>query len=173
MVLTTVNNIYTVVLGKDTSQHKGWRYTLIHLGMKLLFASLPIGVSLFVANLVVILKYGGLIGFFICFFFPILLQLRSQWVCQEKFSRTLYDINLAIQAEENDSGSDIPEKTTLLSSSSVPFTKRLSIFLCGKDASSYTTLYSLPILSSPIVVIITGIITASILVVTIVGIAIK
>ena len=161
------------MLGKDTSQHKGWCYTLIHLGMKLLFASLPIGVSFFVANLVVILKYGGLIGFFIGFYFPVLLQLRSQWVCQEKFSHTLYDINLAIQAEENDSSSDIPEKTTLLSSSSVPFTKRLSIFLCGKDAPSYTTLYSLPILSSPIVVIITGIITASFLVVTIVGITMK
>ena len=161
------------MLGKDTTQHKGWRYTLIHLGMKFLAASLPIVVSLFVANLVFVLKYAGLIGLFICFYFPILLQLRSQWVCQEKFSHTLYDINLAIQAEENDSGSDSHEKTTLLSSSTVPFTKRLSIFLCGKGAPCYTTLYSLPILSSPIVVIITGVITTSFLVIAIVGIIIK
>ena len=170
MVLTTVNNIYTVVLGKDTTQHKGWRFTLIHLVMKFFAAFLPIVVSLFVANLVFVLKYAGLLGLFICFYFPILLQLRSQWVCQKKFSHTLYDINLAIQAEENDSSSDIPEKIPLLSSLTVPFTKRLSTFLCGKGAPCYTTPYSLPILSSPIVIIITGIITASFLVITIVGI---
>ena len=172
MVLTTVNNVYTVVLGKDTTQHKGWRYTLIHLGMKFLAASLPIGVSLFVSNLVVVLNYAGLIGFFICFYFPILLQLRSQWVCQETFSHTLNNTTMCIQAEQNDSGNDISEKTPLLSYSLEPFTKRLSSFLCGKGASCYTTPYSLPILSSPIVVMITGIITASFLVFTIVSLTI-
>ena len=44
----------------------------------------------------------------------------------------------------------------------------MSIFLCGKGAPCYTTLYSIPILSSPIVVIITGVITASFLVVTLI-----
>ena len=74
-----------------------------------------------------------------------------------------------IQAEH--SGSDNPEKIPLLSSSTVPFTnhKCLSIFLCGKCAPSYTTPYSLPILSFPIVVIITGIITTSFLVINIVS----
>ena len=168
-VLIMVNNIYTVVLGQDTTQHKGWYYTLIHLGMKFLAAILPIGVSFFVSNLVFVTKYAGLIGFFICFYFPIVLQLRSQWVCQKKFSYILKDINLAVQAKEDVLVSDISEKTPLLSSS-VPFSKRLSIFLCGKGAPCYTTPYSLPILSSPIVVIITGIITASFLVMTIAGI---
>ena len=164
-----VNNIYTVVLGQDTTQHKGWYYTLIHLGMKFLAAILPIGVSFFVSNLVFVTKYAGLIGFFICFYFPIVLQLRSQWVCQKKFSYILKDINLCVQAEKDVLVSDISEKTPLLSSS-VPFSKHLSIFLSGKAAPCYTTPYSLPILSSPIVVIITGIITASFLVLTIAGI---
>ena len=161
-----VNNIYTVVLGKDTTQHKGWYYTLIHLGMKFLAASLPIDVSLFVANLVFVTKYAGLTGFFLCFYFPILLQLRSQWVCQKMFSHTLNNIKMPAHVQVNCS-SEITEKIPLLSSSSVPFTKRLSIFLCGKGAPSYTTLYSLPYLTSPIVVIITGIITASFLIITI------
>ena len=172
MVLTTVNNIYTVVLGKDTTQHKGWRYTLIHLGMKFLAASLPIGVSLFVSNLVVVINYAGLIGFFICFYFPILLQLRSQWVCQETFSKTLNNTNMCIQGEGNDSGYDVPETTPLLPYSSEPFIKRLSSFLCGKGAPCYTTPYSIPILSSPIVVIITGVITASFFVITFVSLII-
>ena len=166
-----VNNIYTVVLGKDTTQHKGWYYTMIHLGMKFLAASFSIGVSLFVANLVFVTKYAGLIGFFLCFYFPILLQLRSQWVCQEMFSHTLNNIKMPDHVQQN-CNSDITEKFPLLSSSTVPFTKRLSIFLCGKGAPCYTTLYSLPILSSPIVVIITGVITASFLIITIVSLII-
>ena len=115
-----VNNIYTVVLGQDTTQHKGWRYTLIHLGMKFLAAILPIGVSFFVANLVFVTKYAGLIGFFICFYFPIVLQLRSQWFCQKMFSHILNNVNLTVQVEEDVLASNISEKTPLLSSS-VPF----------------------------------------------------
>ena len=140
--------------------------------MIFLAASLPIGVTLFVSNLVVVINYAGLIGLFICFYFPILLQLRSQWVCQETFSQTLNNTNRCIQGEGNYSGYDVPEKTPLLSYSSEPFTKRLSLFLCGKGAPCYTTPYFIPILSSPIVAIITGVITASFLVITIVSLII-
>ena len=84
----------------------------------------------------------------------------------KKISHTLNNIKMPARVQVNCS-SDITEKIPLLSSSSVSFTKRLSIFLCSKGAPSYTTLYSLPYLSSPIVVIITGIITASFLIITI------
>ena len=53
--------------------------------MKFVVAFLPICIALFVSNLVYVLKYAGLAGFFIVLFFPIVFQLSSQWVCYRTF----------------------------------------------------------------------------------------
>ena len=42
-----------------------------------------------VSNLVTILKYTGLTSFFLCFLVPIVLHLRSQWVCKKTFQKAL------------------------------------------------------------------------------------
>ena len=80
-----VNNMYTVIFGRDTTQDTSWKMYFIQLLMKSIAGSLPILVALFVSNLVYVLKYAGLFGFLMCFFFPVVLQLRSQWVCRRVF----------------------------------------------------------------------------------------
>ena len=90
VVLTMVDNIYTVFFGKDSSQApKTWTTFFIRMGMKFVSAILPILVALAVSNLVTVLKFAGLIGFFICFFIPTLLQLSSQWICVKTFKAAL------------------------------------------------------------------------------------
>ena len=86
IIHTIVNNIYTVIFGRDTSQVAGWKHRLLLLLMKFISALIPIFLALFVSNLVYVLKYAGLTGFFIAFFFPIVFQLSSQWVCCKTFS---------------------------------------------------------------------------------------
>ena len=87
VVHTISNNIYTVLFGRDTSsksQHpkRDWALQFVIKGLS---AILPIAAALFISNLVYVLKYAGLIGFFICFFFPTALQLSSIWVCNREF----------------------------------------------------------------------------------------
>ena len=81
LIHTIVNNIYTVIFGHDTSQTNGWKHRIIQVVMKFVAALLPIVIALFVSNLMYVLKYAGLLGFFISLFFPILWQLTSQWKC--------------------------------------------------------------------------------------------
>ena len=101
MVHTIVNNIYTVIFGKDTSQDKGRRLCLIQLSMKFVIALIPILIALFVSNLVYVLKYAGLAGFFVALFFPIILQLKSQWVCVNRF-HYMIDIDSPVQSQSHD-----------------------------------------------------------------------
>ena len=54
--------------------------------IKLVVALVPIIIGLFVTNLVFIVKFAGLVGFFIGLVCPIVLQIRSQWVCVRTFS---------------------------------------------------------------------------------------
>ena len=166
MVHTIVNNIYTVVFGKDTSQDKGRRLCLIQLSMKFVIALLPIFIALFVSNLVYVLKYAGLAGFSIALFFPIILQLRSQWVCVNRFHYML-DIDslqspVQSQSQDNETPSfeiddlDIQnekiEKTPLLENKN--FNKKLVLFFfLSRDSILYYTPYS-TVLSYPVVVII-------------------
>ena len=63
-------------------------YFLI-LAIKFFSAIIPILIAMAVSNLVTVLKYVGLMGFILCFVVPILLQLRSQWVCRRVFMAAL------------------------------------------------------------------------------------
>ncbi len=93
VIHTIVSNVYSVVFGRDTSQDKGWELFFIQISMKFTVAFLPICIAMFVSNLVYVLKYAGLAGFFIVLFFPITLQLSSQWVCYRTFAYLLYSVD--------------------------------------------------------------------------------
>eukprot|EP00731_Ephydatia_muelleri_P006520 Em0003g768a len=84
-----VNNLYQVIMGRDTSQRKHSYDGLILVAMRAVVAILPIVCSLFISNLVYILKYGGLVGFLTAFFFPLALQLASQYKCVKVFGKEL------------------------------------------------------------------------------------
>ena len=109
-----VNNMYTVIFRQDTSQDHSWRSFFIRLSMKFLAALLPILVAMFISNLVQVLNYAGIIGFFICYLFPTLLQLRSQWVCNKTFKDCLTRCTLTSHVKTVQGG----EKTPLLETAS-------------------------------------------------------
>ena len=89
-VITLSNNIFILFTGSDSTQLDKHKYgKLMLITLRLVCAVLPIIGSLFIANLVFIVKYAGLLGLFICYFFPIVLQLRSQYVCYKTFGTTL------------------------------------------------------------------------------------
>ena len=79
----TVPNCKQTLTGLSRPQNRfDW---VIRLLLKLIVAILPIAAALFISNLVYVLKYAGLFGFFICFFFPAALQLRSIFVVTRTF----------------------------------------------------------------------------------------
>ena len=84
-----INNIYIIITGNDTSKKPKWRYDwLLRFLLRLVGALLPIVAAYGVANLVYVLTYAGLVGFGVSFLFPTVLQLRSTFVCIEKFQNT-------------------------------------------------------------------------------------
>ena len=90
IVLTMVNNMYLVLFCKDSAEASNSRKGfIILLTMKFVAAILPITIAMAVSNLVTVLKYAGLAGIFLVFFFPTLLQISSQWVCKKKFTHLL------------------------------------------------------------------------------------
>lgn len=92
VVLTGVNNLYTVIFGKDiTMAPKTWTTFFIVLAMKAAAASLPILLAMAVSNLVTVLKYASLIGYFISIFAPSILQLASQYKCVQTFKYLLVE----------------------------------------------------------------------------------
>lgn len=75
-----------IATGKDTSENHRWKFDwLLRFFLRLLTATLPIVAAFGVANLIYVLKYTGVAGFGVCFFFPTLLQLSSTTVCVKKF----------------------------------------------------------------------------------------
>ena len=69
-------------MGVDTSQANKVRYgRLVKMSLRVVCAIIPITAALFATNLVFIVKYGGILGLTMCYFFPIALQLKSQYKC--------------------------------------------------------------------------------------------
>ena len=137
LVLTIVNNMYRVIFGRDTSQDHSWRSFFIRLAMKSMAVLLPIAVAFGVSNLVQVLAFAGLMGFFICFFFPMLLQLRSQWVCQKAFEEALLAAPRKSVQEKDITTPLLPGVTS---------SNRLASFM-GKSLchnTSYSTIFSYP-----------------------------
>ncbi|KAL5487354.1 hypothetical protein EMCRGX_G019943 [Ephydatia muelleri] len=147
VVYTIVNNLYTVFMGRDTTQ-KVYSYEhIIILVMKVVFAVLPIVASLFVTNLVYVLTYAGLMGFFICFFFPTSLQLASQWKCSKVFGALCKAYNPEHRSNNQD-GTKAEEEEPFLSDG------KIQKLPCNSPSHNpiYLTPYSSRVLSHPIAV---------------------
>lgn len=81
------NNIYMVITGRDTSEAGKWKYDwLLRLSIRFFSSILPLALGFAAANLVFILTYAGQLGFVTYFLVPVVLQLRSIYVCKKTFS---------------------------------------------------------------------------------------
>lgn len=81
------NNLYSLITGQDSSKEPKYRFDkLLKVSLRSTATLLPILAAFGVANLIYIFKYAGLVGF-LNLFFPTLLQLRSIYVCKNKFSK--------------------------------------------------------------------------------------
>ena len=177
---TSANNIYLIFMGRDTSKKPKYKFDwAIRLVLKFLVATLPIVGALFISNLVYVLKYAGLFGFGICFFFPTLLQLQSQRVCTRLFGPLqqakgnsfdmtststdekhtekggdLSDSDTKNGTDEDEKGDDLGGSDTRNGTDKAPLSLK-------KDSRAvrcvYMTPYSSPVFSHPILVVILGV----------------
>jgi hypothetical protein len=84
------NTLYALVTGQDSSKDPKFRFDwLLKIVFRFFAALLPIIAAFGVANIIYVFKYAGLFGF-LNLFSPILLQLRSIYVCRKKFSTLNY-----------------------------------------------------------------------------------
>ena len=108
---------------------------------------LPLLVAMSVSNLVTVLKYTGFGSFFMAIIVPLLLQLRSQWVCCRTFNNSkrheLQESSSAVVSTKKHSNS-IEETTPLTSSNSTTVS----------NSSLYLTPYSTPLSHWPFVLVI-------------------
>ena len=148
IVLTMVNNTYIVVFGKDSAQaSKAWTSFFVLLVMKFIAALLPILVAMAVSNLVIVLKFTGLMAFFLAFFIPTCLQLRSQWVCKQMFANALDTIH-GRELQEISSTENLSMEST------VNETHRLISTSQRKSSDLYMTPYSNVFSYWPVVLVI-------------------
>ena len=162
--ICVVNNIYMVLTGRDTSAKPKWKYDwLLRFFLRFFSALLPLGLAMAAANLVFILQWSGLFGFGICFLFPVVLQLRSIYVCKKKFGQVCLKDSPAnsptdpstVQVKKR-TGS--MEKSPLLNTSNKGDTRHL-----------YMTPYSNAVVSHPIFVAFMGAVGFCLFVIGVVG----
>lgn len=80
------NNIFTAITGYDTTESDAVPHSrLKQLGLRFFVSVVPIICAFFVESLVTILRWAGLLGFFICYFMPIGLQFFSRRMYRTKF----------------------------------------------------------------------------------------
>ena len=157
MVHTISNNIYTTLFCRDTSKKSKTPKLdfVLQLLIKFISAVIPIAAALLISNLIYVLKYAGLIGFFISFFFPTALQLSSTWRCSTVFatgdkirgttSPTLKEDDKAYHLQNSLEMSERKCSNSIKSRISQMF-------------ASYQTPYSNRFLSHPIVVSVIGVV---------------
>ena len=134
-----VNNIYTIITGRDTSEKPRWRCDwLFRFILRFVAAVLPLLAALGIANLIYVLKYAGLFGFAIALFFPAILQLRSIYVCSKEFRQGSSELSALVQRQNLTSVIEISGIINFRQSS-----RRL-----------YVTPYSRGLLSHPMVVMV-------------------
>ena len=136
-MLNITNNAFVGIFGKDTSGvMKSKRFYFLILVIKFFSALTPVLIAMAVSNLVTVLKYVGLLVFFIGFIVPILLQLRSQWVC-----RRLFMAAMTKQVDLQNSASDHKDNSGAHQKSEEQFLLLSSRF-DGKPSDLYMTPYS-------------------------------
>eukprot|EP00731_Ephydatia_muelleri_P012383 Em0006g1277a len=154
VVYFTSNNIYLVLMGKDTSQKTSTREWVVLVLIKAIFGVLPLIVALFVSNLIFILKYAGLVAFLTSALFPGVLQLTSQRKCAKVFGGKREGV-----ADSQPTPSTGLEMDTIKREEGAPLMEgekadgEKEASRMRKDAV-YTTPYSLPVLSHPIAAIV-------------------
>ena len=170
-----------IATGKDTSSNHKWRYDwFLRVFLRLLTALLPILAAFGVSNLIYVLKYTGVAGFGVCFFFPTLLQLRSTVVCIKKFGSGTKKDSSTKDEKETVTAPKIPEETSLKLESSTTtengnkIDNEKSSLLEEKSSKPdkrqfYMTPYSNVVLSNPIFVSIVGIVEACLFVLAVAG----
>ena len=162
--ICVVNNIYMVLTGRDTSEKPKWKYDwLLRFFLRLASAIFPLGLAMAAANLVFILQWSGLLGFGICFLFPVVLQLRSIYVCKKKFGQVCFDHSSASSPTDVQvkTRTDSMEKSPLLNTSNKGNTRHL-----------YMTPYSNALVSHPIFVAFMGVVGFCLFVIGVVGLLI-
>ena len=142
-VICIVNNVYMALTGRDSSEKSRSKYDwILRLSLRVIVAVVPLFLAFAAANLVFILQYAGLLGFAIGFLFPVVLQLRSIYVCKKLFKQhegsfTKGDASVSVNTD----------KTPLVE------TKVISVV---QHTRHYMTPYSNVIISHPIFVVIIG-----------------
>ncbi|KAL5502785.1 hypothetical protein EMCRGX_G009609 [Ephydatia muelleri] len=130
-----VNNLYQVIMGRDTSQRKHSYDGLILVAMRAVVAILPIVCSLFISNLVYILKYGGLGN-------PLQPHVDTEMEVLKK--------------DGEEEGAELTEGSEDESGREKAGKKGRSLPPLAKAKSLYITPYSIPGLSHPVAVVMTG-----------------
>ena len=163
------NNIYCLLTGRDTSEEPKHRYDwLLHLLLRLSFAVISILAAFGIANLVQVLKYGGLASFGLLLF-PAFLQFQSIRVCKKLF--------IAVFATRKESfpmskvtleqGGDSDNGKGPHTESGTEATPLFSDLV--KKSTLYMTPYSNRILSHPIAVGVIGTIIALLTLLTVIS----
>jgi hypothetical protein len=156
--IVIANNIYMVITGRDTSETGKWKYDwLLRLFIRFFSAILPVALGFAAANLVFILTYAGQLGFVTYFLVPVVLQLRSIYVCKKMFSPQ--------SAEPEISSGSVMLSKELESSPLVTNAEKKSRF-----TMSYMTPYSNVVCSHPIFVAVMGFLGFSFFVISILSI---
>ena len=155
-----VNNIYTVVMGHDTTKSpRKIRYRLLLLMLRFLVALIPILLAFGVSNLVTVYQYSGIFAFLVIFFFPTLLQLQSIRVCKRKFRdvhvhvQMVQNVSSTVSDSEKQYGKDGDKGTA---SSTAVVLHSLQFTQARDESSLYMTPYSSRVFSHSIGVTIIG-----------------
>ena len=166
MLQAVTNNIYCLLTGRDTSEEVKHRYDwLLLLLLRLSFAVVSIVAAFGIANLVQVLKYGGLVGFCILLF-PAFLQFQSIRVCKKLFVAVVAtkkeSFPMSKVTPESGASSDDGKGKGSQPESGTEVAPLLSVQdqAALKESSLYMTPYSNRILSHPIAVVVIGIIIA-------------
>ena len=88
-----VNNIYVLLLGKDSGDDKRRYAKHALLALQFICAVLPLALAFAVSNLLYVVQYAGLLGFAICHLFPAMLQFASQYHCMKVFGGSSGSLN--------------------------------------------------------------------------------
>lgn len=158
----TTNNIFSPIPSQNSKEKAKHKYDwLIQLLLRFFASVVSILAAFGVANLVEVLKYGGLFGFAM-FLFPAFLQFQSIRVSKKLFGAVVATKKGSFRMPEWNSGnegdSDIAKGKSTPTNHGIEASPLLSIQETApvKESSLYMTPYSNAILSHPIAVVVIG-----------------
>ena len=155
-VLVMKDNLFMAITGQDSvtgaapdeNPRLKRKKQALRLVLLLCVAVLPLTGSFFVANLVDITRYAGLLGFAKCYFYPALLQLKSQYDCNKVFCEAMKQAQSSATRPVSTSIND--ETDPLISHKTEEFPQ---VAYLQWNNPTYTTPYQ-TIFSHPIIVVV-------------------